>query len=259
MNKPVCIFQSPMWTRSGYGDLGLALAKSLLRYDKFDLKIVATKWGACNRKYLAEDITDPVERELFSKILREPLKQKPEIFMQCTIPNEFQAPAHFNVGITAGIETTMARPDWVEGLNRMNYNLVTSKHAKDVFISATYHKPADQSGPAMELKSLKPMDVLFWGADTSIYGKTDAKIPTVEAALSGIKEDFAFLFVGQWTSGGLFSDRKDIGNLMKAFFTAFSNQGAKAKPALILKQVALLSVIWIDTTSLQESKRSRKS
>ena len=39
-----------MWTRSGYGDLGMALAKSLLRYDKYDLMIVPTRWGGCRPK-----------------------------------------------------------------------------------------------------------------------------------------------------------------------------------------------------------------
>lgn len=45
MNKPVCILQSALFTRSGYGDWSMAIAKSLLRYDKFDLKIVPTRWG----------------------------------------------------------------------------------------------------------------------------------------------------------------------------------------------------------------------
>ena len=50
-----------------------------------------------------------------------------------------------------------------------------------------------------------------------------------------IKEDFCFLFVGQWTSNGLFGDRKDIGNLIKTFMTAFADMGVKPKPALIIK------------------------
>lgn len=235
MSKPICIFQSAMWTRSGYGDLGLALAKSLLRYDKYDLKIVPTRWGGCSRKYLAESITDNVERELFSKILREPMTKQFELYMHCTIPNEFQPPAKFNIGITAGIETTLARPDWIEGLNRMNMNIVTSEHARKVFQEAIYSKPAEQGKPAVELKSVKPMEVLFWGADTSIYKKTDEKFQSVEEELAKVKEDFCFLFVGQWTHNGLFSDRKDIGNLIKTFMKAFSNMGEKVKPALILK------------------------
>ena len=235
MSKPVCILQSAMWTRSGYGDLGLSLAKSLLRYDKFDLKLVPTRWGGCSRKYLAEDITDPIEKELFNKVLRAPLNKQPEVFIQCSIPNEFQTPAKYNIGITAGIETTLARPDWVEGLNRMNMNIVTSKHSKDVFESATYSKPPEHGKPAIELKSIKPMETLFWGADTTIYKKTSEINERVESELSLIPEDFCFLFVGQWTNNALFGDRKDIGNLIRAFMETFSNFGNKPKPALIIK------------------------
>lgn len=234
MSKPVCILQSPMWTRSGYGDLGMALGKSLLRYDKFDLMVVPTRWGACSRKYVP-DSTDPLEAELYKRILRAPVNKQPDLFIQCSIPNEFQPPAKYNIGVTAGIETTIARPDWVEGLNRMNMNIVTSQHAKKVFQEAVYQKQEPNQPPGPELKSVKPMEVLFWGAETSIYGNDKSFEPRVEAELGAVKEDFCFLFVGQWTSGGLFSDRKDIGNLIKTFLGAFSNMGVKPKPALIIK------------------------
>ena len=181
MSKPLCIFQSPMWTRSGYGDLGMALAKSLLRYDKYDLMVVPTRWGGCSRKYLSSDMTDPMEIELYKRVIRSPLNKQPDVFMQCSIPNEFQPPAKYNIGITAGIDTTIARPDWIEGLNRMNMNIVTSKHAKVVFEEASYQKSNEQNQPAgPELKSLKPMEVLFWGADTSIYGVNKTFEPKVE-------------------------------------------------------------------------------
>ena len=236
MSKPLCIFQSPMWTRSGYGDLGMALAKSLLRYDKYDLMVVPTRWGGCSRKYLSSDMTDPMEIELYKRVIRSPLNKQPDVFMQCSIPNEFQPPAKYNIGITAGIETTIARPDWIEGLNRMNMNIVTSKHAKVVFEEASYQKSNEQNQPAgPELKSLKPMEVLFWGADTSIYGVNKTFEPKVEEEMDRIPEDFNFLFVGQWTNSGLFSDRKDIGNLIKTFMSAFCNLGVKPKPALIIK------------------------
>lgn len=236
MSKPICIFQSPMWTRSGYGDLGLALAKSLLRYDKFDLNVVPTRWGGCSRKFLAADISDSVEQILFSKVLRQPLTKQPDVFMQCSIPNEFQPPAKYNIGITAGIETTVARADWIEGLNRMNYNFVTSEHAKLVFEKAAYKAEVKPGQPPVpDLKSIKPMEVLFWGADTSIYYKTDVKLESVEAEMAGVKDDWCYLFVGQWTNQALFGDRKDIGNLIKTFLETFANFGSKPRPALILK------------------------
>ena len=156
MSKPICVLQSPMWTRSGYGDLGMAIAKSLLRYDKYDLMVVPTRWGGCSRKYLASDMTDVAEQELYKKIVRAPLTKQPDLFIQCSIPNEFQPPAKYNIGITAGIETTISRPDWIEGLNRMNMNIVTSQHARKVFEEAVYQKGNEQGQPVpgQELKSL---------------------------------------------------------------------------------------------------------
>jgi hypothetical protein len=224
-----------MWTRSGYGDLGLALAKSLLRYDKFDLIMVPTKWGGCSRKYLSDDLIDSTEKQLFERIIKQPLNKQPEIFMQCSIPSEFQTPAKYNIGITAGIETTLARQDWIDGLNRMNLNLVTSNHAKSVFENAVYKVKNPQTQQETILKSLKPIEVLFWGTDTSIYRKTDDISPSIETELKNIPEDYCFLFTGQWTNQNIFGDRKDIGNLIRVFLETFSGFGIKPRPALILK------------------------
>ena len=115
MNKPMCILQSSLFTRSGYGEWSMAMAKSLLRYDKFDLKIVPTRWGGCPSKNTLAELDDDAEKELFNRILRQPLRKQPEVFIQMTIPNEFQTPAKFNIGMTAGIETTLPPGEWIEG------------------------------------------------------------------------------------------------------------------------------------------------
>ena len=233
MNKPTCILQSPLFTRSGYGEWSMAMAKSLLRYQKLDLKIVPTRWGGCPSKSSFGDLNDPLEQELFNRILRQPLSKQPEVFIQMTIPSEFQTPAKVNIGMTAGIETTVPPGEWIEGLNRMSVNFVLSDFVKKVFSQAAFVKQ-NPNGTKEELKLRKPMEVVRWGADTSIYKRTDERNETLDAALSGIKEDFCFLFVGQWThNNGLYNDRKDIGMLIKTFCEAFAN--AKDKPALILK------------------------
>lgn len=232
MSKPLCILQSPIWTRSGYGDWALAVAKSLLRYDKFELLLAPTIWGACSKKNLDEEINDPEGKKLLDKILRAPLQRQPELFIQMTIPNEFMAPAKFNIGMTAGIETTVPKPEWLEGLNRMNFNIVTSVHARDVFVNAIYQKK-NPDGTIIPLKSEKPMEVLFWGADTKIFKKTSEKSESVESSLSEIKESFGFLFVGQWTAGNMNADRKAIGYLIKTFLETFRDM--ENQPCLILK------------------------
>jgi hypothetical protein len=222
MSKPICVLQSPIWTRSGYGDWALAVAKSLLRYDKFDLHIAPTVWGACSKKNLDMEINDPEGKELLGRIIKANLPRQPEVFIQMTIPNEFATPAKFNIGMTAGIETTVPRPEWIEGLNRMNANFVTSQHAKDVFANALYNKKLP-NGATEDLVVKSPMEVLFWGADTRIFRKTDEKVATVET----------FLFVGQWTAGNMDADRKAIGWLIKTFLDTFAN--VDNPPALVLK------------------------
>jgi len=229
--KPVCVFQSPIFTRSGYGDWGMSIAKSLLKYNKWDVHFAPTRWGACSKKNTESDISDD-EKEIFNKILKQPLSKQPEIFIQMTIPNEFQPVGKYNIGMTAGIETTISRAEWIEGLNRMNMNVVTSVHSKKVFDEANYTKQFPD-GRKEPLKSMKPMEVLFWGADTSIYKKTDQRVESVDKVLNSIPEEFAFLFVGQWTSQGLMGDRKDIASLIKTFLETF--KGQQNKPCLILK------------------------
>jgi hypothetical protein len=233
MNKPTCVLQSPLFTQSGYGEWSLAMAKSLLRYDKYDLKIVPTRWGGCPSKNSIDELETDEERRLFNMILRQPLQKQPELFVQMSIPNEFQTPGKYNIGMTAGIETTVPPGEWMEGLNRMNVNFVLSKFVKDTFTKVALIKQ-HPDGRKEEIRLTKPVEVVNWGTDTSVYRKTDEKSPTLDAELSSVKEDFCFLFVGQWTHGnGLYSDRKDIGMLIKTFCETFRN--TKNKPALILK------------------------
>ena len=69
-----------------------------------------------------------------------PLPSKPDIWMQITIPPEYQAVGKYNIGCTAGIESTGCEASWVEGMNRMDINLVSSNHSKTVFSSVKFDK-----------------------------------------------------------------------------------------------------------------------
>lgn len=233
MNKPLCILQSPLFTKSGYGSLSLDIAKSMVRYNKFDVAIVPTRWGNCPQKRFIEDFeSDEEAKQLTTKILTQPVNKQPDLFIQITIPTEFQTPAKFNIGITAGIETTLASTGFMEGLNKMNLNLVTSKFSKEVFENTKY-KHNHPDGRVEELKLNKPTEVLNWGTNTSIYKKTDVISQTVQEEMNKIPESFAFLFVGMWTHGGMYNDRKDIGNLVRVFCETFKDK--PNPPCLVLK------------------------
>ena len=133
------------------------------------------------------------------------LNSKPDIWIQVSVPNEFQKVGTFNRGITAGIETTLCDPSWIEGINRMDLLLVSSNHSKNVFTQTKYdiqHKQTNQKSG--ELVATVPIEVLFEGGDvTKYFPKNSSSID-----LSTVKESFLFLFVGHWLQGAIGEDRK---------------------------------------------------
>jgi hypothetical protein len=234
MTKPICILSGPVFNRSGYGDWATDVAKSLIRYGKFDLRIAPQKWGMCqqSRQFLNQ-LTDPEDiavRKCFMTNNR--LERQPEIYIGMSIPNEFATPAKYNIGMTAGIETTLCSGEFLDGVNKVDLTIALSDHVKSVFQNTKLMKNFPD-GRKEQVSLKKPVEVCFWGANTDVYKKTDEKLESVEKALQNIEEEFAFLFVGQWTSESKFNDRKDIGNLVKTFCNTFKNQNKK--PCLILK------------------------
>lgn len=233
MSKPFCLISGPVFNRSGYGDWATAVAKSIIRYDKYDVKVAPQKWGNCQSKRYIEDISDPEDKMLASKLLQGQLQKQPDLFIQLSIPNEFQKVGKYNIGMTAGIETTVASGEFLEGINRVDLTIALSNHAKNVFLNTKMTKQLPD-GRKEDVVLKKPIEVCFWGADTNIFKKTEERVGTVDDVLEKIPENFAFLFVGQLTHTGLYHDRKDIGNLVKTFCETFNNN-AQVKPCLILK------------------------
>jgi hypothetical protein len=170
------------------------------------------------------------------------LPKQPEIWMQITVPNEFQPIGKYNIGVTAGIETTACSHEFLEGVNRMDLTLVSSNHTKKVFTDTKFEKINQQTQQKEgTLELTKPVEVLFEGANTDIYKVLD-KVDTNQSFLkdiNSIPESFAYLFVGHWMQGDLGEDRKNVSLLIKAFYEIFKNK-TKA-PALILKTSAMSS------------------
>ena len=193
MNKPVLVFQAPIGTRSGYGERSRDLVRALIALDKYDIKIVSTRWGSTPMNTLTNE-----DEDIISRILTQPLTQQPEIYMQVTVPNEFQRVGKFNIGVTAGIETTLCDTSWIEGCNRMDMVLASSEHAKAVFESTSYNQINEQGQVVGTLKLQKPVEVLFEGIRLDKFKKSYSATPVVESLFSEVKEDFAFLFVGHW-------------------------------------------------------------
>ena len=230
--KPLFVVQGPVATRSGYGEHARDLIRALISIDKWDIKVVNTRWGSTPMNAL--DIEDLNDKIIIDRIVTEQIERQPDIFMQVSVPNEFTPVGKYNIGVTAGIETNICAASWIEGLNKMDMIIVPSAHSKKVFEVTSYEKINEKTKENIgELKCLVPIDVLFEGADTSIYKKTSKISKSIKNELNTIPEKFIFLFVGHWLKGKLGQDRKDVGGLVKTFCETFKNQ-AKA-PALLLK------------------------
>ena len=233
MSKPVCLVTAPVATRSGYGAHSRDIVRALIKLDRYDIKIYSVRWGNCPMNALNEK--DPNDKMIIDRLLQQPqLPQQPELHFHIVIPNEFSNIAKYNIGITAGIETTVAPPYWLDDVNRMDLNIVPSKFVKNVFETIEFDVQNKQTGqPAGKLKLQKPMEVLFEGADTNIYKKTKEFNVELNDQLKSIEEPFNFLYVGHWLQGGLGKDRKDTGMLVKVFLETFKNM--KKRPGLIMK------------------------
>jgi glycosyltransferase involved in cell wall biosynthesis len=226
--KPTLVFQAPIATRSGYGDHARDLLHSLYKLDKFEIKVISTRWG--NTPMDALNYDKPFHKWVVDNIIPG-IQQKPDIYIQVTVPNEFQPLGHYNIGITAAIETTHCALDWIHGCNRMDLILVPSEHSKKSLVDTIYNEADKQSGQMIaQHKIQKPIEIIFEGFDEEDFG-TDHVAHITE--LDSIKEDFAFLFVGHWLRGDLGEDRKNVGMMIKTFAMAFKNE--KVKPALVLK------------------------
>jgi len=228
--KKLCVVSCPIATRSGYGSRSRDLVRSLIQTkgEEWDIKILPQRWGNTPQNALTSEDTD-----LTSRMITGQVNQKPDIWMQITIPNEFQPVGHFNIGVSAVIETTNASPDFIEGCNRMDLTLVSSEHSK-VTLNSIYDKLDEKTKQKVgEVKLTKPVEVLFEGFDPNIYDNKKEVTKSVTDALSDVKESFAFLFVGHWLQGNIGHDRKNVSGLIHTFLNTFKNK--KNAPALILK------------------------
>ena len=223
--KPLCVVSCPIDTFSGYGARSRDFVKGLieLKGEEWDIKILPQRWGDCPWNALSQD--DPLRKRFIPN-----LNQKPNIWIMITVPNEFQPVGQFNIGISAGIETTIYPGDFIEGSNRMDLNLVSSEHSKQVALATVFEKRDDKNNVVGQVKLEKPVEVLFEGLDLDKYYKK----PQNSGLLKDIKEDFCFLYTGHWLQGNFGEDRKNTGLMIKTFLETFKGLGKK-KPALVLK------------------------
>ena len=226
--KPTLVFQGPIFTRSGYGDHCRDLMKSLRKMDKYDIKIIPLRWGSTPQNQV--DGESEFGRWMLERVITE-VGEKPDVFIQVSVANEFEPKGHYSIGITAGVETTICPKDFIDGSNKMDLIIVPSHFTKQNIGGTVYQQKDNATDQIVgEIKVTKPIEVLFEGVDTEIFSKGSGT-----DVLANVKEDFNFLIVGHWLKGDLGQDRKDIGMAIKTFATVFQYLPKDKRPGLIVK------------------------
>jgi len=232
--KPYIVVQGPVATRSGYGNHTRDLVLALIKSDKYNIEIISLPWGHCPMDALKSD--NPEHVEIQKHIARKNITQQPDVFIQISVPNEFKKVGKYNIGITAGIETTIVSHDFLQGSNNMDLIVTTSEHSKKGFLDSVYDKIDEKTKQKTgDLRLTTPIKVLFEGVDLNVYKKIDTIQDKVSTELKDIKDDFCYLFVGHWLKGNVGQDRKDVGMMLKTFCEAFKRKSPRNRPGLILK------------------------
>ena len=237
MNKPFVVVSCPLDTFSGYGSRSRDVVRALLKSEKYDVKVLSQRWGSTPYGFL--DPNDPEDKKLLDTIIPSPLQRQPDVWIQITVPNEFQKIGKFSIGITAGIETDVCTHQFIEGCNRMDLVLGSSKHTVDVFKRTQYDKKDKDGNSQGSVKLETPVDILIEGLDLEKYYHIEPKkLPKTELvkSLDTIDESFCFLFVGHWLQGSIGEDRKNVGLMLKTFLETFKNKSKR--PALVMKTMS---------------------
>ncbi len=224
MSKPKILVSAPVTTRSGYGARSRDVVRALIKLDKYDVHVNPVPWGNTPQNALALD--DPNDKMIVDRFLNK--KMNPDVHIHIVVPNEFANIGKYNIGMTAGLETTAIPQEWIPGINRMNLVIASSKFGAEVMKQTAF----TNNETSEVIKATTPIKTLFEGADTNLYKTTNTCSKVLAKSMEDVKEDWNFLFVGHWLQGPLHHDRKDVGGLVKTFLETFkASQGV----GLILK------------------------
>jgi len=211
------VISSPVATQSGYGHHAREVIKQFMnkKKDEWNIHLLSMPWGHTPFTY-------PIPSEWKQKFIGLPLQTKPDIWVQITVPNEFQAVGHYNIGVTAGTEGSVCNPDWIDRINQMQLIIVPSNFTKQ-----TFEDTAKQHGKVITTN----IQVVSEYFDDNIYNSKN--VTTSVPAIDSIPEKNAFLICGHWLQGVVGEDRKNISGALHTFLRTFKDK--KDKPALIMK------------------------
>lgn len=204
------LVKGPALSASGYGEqCRFALQALKAHEDRFDIYLENINWGRTGWIPIDDENRDWIDQLIGKTIVYRQQGGQFDISLQVTIPNEWDPKlAPFNVGYTAGIETTKIAPQWIEPSNRMDKIIVVSNHAKYGFDNTVYRGKNQQTGEEREFRVTTPVDVVNYSV---------RKVEPVELPLE-LEYEFNFLSVCQW------GPRKNLEATVISFMEEFHDE-----------------------------------
>ena len=208
MKKKILI-RGPLLSRSGYGEQSRRALRALReRTDLFDIYVLNIEWGHTSHvTRLPGDELEWINSTLLQTMLYLEKGGKFDQTLQITIPNEFEKISPDDIGYTAGIETTLVAPEWIEKCNTVIDRIITiSEHSKKVFEESTYTAKDESTGREIpDFRVQKPIEVVNY----PVYNREPEHI---DIELTTTKN---FLTLSQW------GPRKNLDNTIKWFIEEF--------------------------------------
>lgn len=210
MRKKV-IIKGPLLSMSGYGvQARFALDALKSREDVFDIYALNIPWG--DTGFITEETP---EKKYIDFLLGKTIAHVQQggafdISLQVTIPAEFERIAPYNIGYTAGAETSLVSGPWLQKINTMDRIITTSEHTKNSIISTVYNVSDTATGqPKGELSARPPVEAVNYAVRDIEPQELDIDFPT----------PFNFLVVAQWCV------RKNLENTIGWFVEEFKLNG----------------------------------
>lgn len=206
------VIRAPLLSKSGYGEHARQVFKYLLTVPNIELKAQCVPWGI-TPWYTSKEDCNGLISEIIKRSKTTP-EDKFDLSLQVILPNEWDATlATKNIGITAGVETDRANPEWCSThCEKMDLVIVPSEHAKNSLLN---------SGASTST----PIHVVPESYFEELNNEPD------DLGLN-LKTKFNFLTVGVLTGFTPDTDRKNLLYLIKWFIETFRDN---ADVGLVIK------------------------
>lgn len=193
MSKRKILVRGPALSRSGYGEHCRSVLRALRSDERNDVYLLNVGWG--NSGWIAEDTE---EREWIDNTIMHTARAVQSgvrdfvTSIQIQLPSEWQKLCQYNIGVTAGVETTKAPDSWNTACLDMDRIIVPSQHSKTCFSKEVQENVEVINFPARKTRA-KKIDF-------------------------NLKTDFNFFTVAQW------NPRKNLEQTVASFIQEFQNE-----------------------------------